>query len=131
MFSDQCGNGFQIRWPSVSDRRGHGFRLVAMGFRSSGRAFQIEFQVVGFRWSWGRGVVCGCGFCSLWTVLGLMGFVRHSILHLPLYEASLSSLVWFFFFFLFLAMGLFFGWILIVVVVGSPWVCHGFGFAVE
>ena len=120
-----------------------------MGFRSGGRRFQIGVAMVSDWWLWaldrvavgfrlsfrlwdfgGRGVVCGCGFCSLWTVLGLMGFVRHSILHLPLYEASLSSLVWFFFF-LFLAMGLFFGWILIVVVVGSPWVCHAFGFAVE
>ena len=43
------------------------------------------------------------GFCLPWPlwVLGLMGLVHRSILHLPLCEASLSSLVCLFVFFFF------------------------------
>ena len=46
----------------------------------------IPVLLVGFRWPWGHGVVGGHGFCLSWPplVLGLMGFARHSILHLPL-----------------------------------------------
>ena len=106
----------------------------------------VEIEVVGFGWGWewggcvvtevgccGWGVGLGFdGFClpwvlGLWVLFAALSFASLSSSH---GEASLSQVLFsfccccrfLFSFLIFLAMGLIFGWMLIMVVVGWPWV---------
>ena len=108
------GRRFRSAWQWVSDRCGCGFRSVAVGFRSDGHGFQIEFKVVRFRWPWGR------RGSWVWWVFACRG---RSILRLPLFLSPVRLLSQFFF--------SLWGWFLDGCWLWWQWVGCGSGFAVE
>ena len=117
-----CGSAFVDHQCDRGWDWGGGFWLglrsgwwVLVGVKNKMGGWWLRWVVVAEVWVLGL-----MGLLAMAAVgLGFVGFFHRSILHLPLFLSrwgfSLPS-------FFFLAMGLIFGWMLIVVAMGWPWV---------